>query len=299
MTALRFTETVLAFPCEGERLLGVVSAREGAPGAGDLGVVIVVGGPQVRAGSHRQFVQMARHLAAQGLPTLRFDVRGMGDSSGPQRSFEHLGADIGAAIAALQQARPEVRRVALWGLCDAASAALLYLHERPDPRVAALCLANPWVRSAASLARTQVRHYYGQRLLQKEFWLKLLSGRVAASAWRSFVDSLRQARAPASGAAAPEGFVAHMARAWMRFDGPLLLLLSGSDYTAREFVDVTATDPAWQGALSQPGVTQHELALADHTFSDAPAARQAEQLTAAWLLRLNAPHPTAALVHEH
>ena len=85
MTAPHFTETVLAFPCEGERLLGVVSAPEDALVTGDLGVVIVVGGPQVRAGSHRQFVQLARHLAAQGLPTLRFDVRGMGDSSGPQR----------------------------------------------------------------------------------------------------------------------------------------------------------------------------------------------------------------------
>ena len=297
MTALRITETVLAFPCEGERLLGVVSAPEDALVTGDLGVVIVVGGPQVRAGSHRQFVQLARHLAAQGLPTLRFDVRGMGDSSGPQRSFEHLAADIGAAIAALQQARPEVRRVALWGLCDAASAALLYLHERPDPRVAALCLANPWVRSEASLARTQVRHYYGQRLLQKEFWLKLLSGRVAASAWRDFIDSLRAARAAAP--AAQASYQVRMAQAWRAFDRPILLLLSGDDYTAREFAGVATSDPAWRGALAQPGVTRHDLRDADHTFSDAPAARQAERLTAAWLLRLNTPHPAATLAHEH
>ena len=297
MSSQPITETVLAFPCEGERLLAVVSAPEGAPVTGDLGVVIVVGGPQVRAGSHRQFVQLARHLAAQGLPTLRFDVRGMGDSSGPQRSFEHLGADIGAAIAALQQARPEVRRVALWGLCDAASAALLYLHERPDPRVAALCLANPWVRSEASLARTQVKHYYRQRLMQREFWLKLLRGGVAGAAWRDFIGSLRAARTAAP--AAQASYQARMAQAWRAFDRPILLLLSGSDYTAREFVDVTATDPAWQGALSRPGVTQHGLALADHTFSDAPAARQAERLTAAWLLRLNTPHPAATLAHEH
>lgn len=287
-TADAAAEQPVTFECQGERLLGVVSAPEGAPGAGDLGVVIVVGGPQVRTGSHRQFVQLAWHLAAQGLPTLRFDVRGMGDSSGAQRSFESLGADIGAAIGALLQARPEVRRVALWGLCDGASAALLYLHERPDPRVAALCLANPWVRSEASLARTQVRHYYRQRLLQRGFWLKLLRGGVAGEAWRGFIGSLRATRgaAPTAQAAAEAAYQVRMARAWQAFGRPILLLLSGDDHTAREFADVAASDPAWRGALAQPGLTRHDLRDADHTFSDPAACHAAEQCTSAWLLRL-------------
>ena len=151
-------ESALVFPCEGDRLVGVVGA-----GHRDLGVVIVVGGPQYRAGSHRQFVLLARHLAAQGFPVLRFDVRGMGDSEGAQRPFDALTPDIAAAIAALQSQQPQVRRVVLWGLCDGASAALLYLHERPDPRVQGLVLLNPWVRSEASLARTHVKHYYRQR----------------------------------------------------------------------------------------------------------------------------------------
>ena len=42
-------------------------------------VLVVVGGPQVRAGSHRHFVQLARHLATHGHAVMRFDVRGMGD----------------------------------------------------------------------------------------------------------------------------------------------------------------------------------------------------------------------------
>ena len=44
--------------------------------------------------------------------------------------------------------------------------------------VVALVLLNPWVRSTATLARTQIKLYYGQRLLQREFWLKLLYGQV-------------------------------------------------------------------------------------------------------------------------
>ncbi|MCK7493609.1 MAG: hydrolase 1, exosortase A system-associated [Comamonadaceae bacterium] len=137
----------------------------GAPAsAGATGVVVVVGGPQVRAGGHRQFVHLARTLAAAGHPVLRFDVRGMGDSSGALRGFEQITPDIGAAVDALLQRAPGVRRVVLWGLCDGASAALLYLHERRDPRVRGVCLLNPWVRSEASLARTHVKHYYTRRL---------------------------------------------------------------------------------------------------------------------------------------
>jgi len=45
-------------------------------------------------GSHRQFVQLARRLAKQGYPTLRFDYRGMGDSEGVYRSFENVGPDL-------------------------------------------------------------------------------------------------------------------------------------------------------------------------------------------------------------
>src|SRR5688500_5345431 len=84
------TERVLAFECDGERLLGILSASQQPA---KRGVLIVVGGPQYRAGSHRQFTLLARHLAEHGVPTLRFDYRGMGDSGGDVRGFEHVGAD--------------------------------------------------------------------------------------------------------------------------------------------------------------------------------------------------------------
>jgi exosortase A-associated hydrolase 1 len=285
-------ETVQLLACEGERLLAVLAEPNG-PAIGDLGVVIVVGGPQYRAGSHRQFVQLARTLAAAGTPTLRFDVRGMGDSTGAQRNFEELTADTGAAIGALLSAQPRLKRVALWGLCDGASAALLYLHEHADPRVVALCLLNPWVRSEASLARTHVKHYYRQRLMQREFWLKLASGRVAGAAVRSLWGNLKAARAqtPAAGQAGERGQAAaadyqtRMAQAWQRFGGPVLLVLSGQDYTAREFTEFVGASPAWHGALSRANVQRHDMAQADHTFSAQADARQLAQDTLTWLAR--------------
>ena len=54
-------------------MLGIVSLPAPDAPQQNTGVVIVVGGAQYRVGSHRQFVQMARLLAAAGYPVLRFD----------------------------------------------------------------------------------------------------------------------------------------------------------------------------------------------------------------------------------
>ena len=54
------------------------------------GVLLIVGGPQYRVGSHRQFVQLARSLAQLDIPVLRFDYSGMGDSAGDKKSFEQI-----------------------------------------------------------------------------------------------------------------------------------------------------------------------------------------------------------------
>src|SRR3984957_9093857 len=50
------------------------------------GIVMIVGGSatgrQYRVGSHRQYVMLARRWAESGLPVLRFDHTGFGDSDG-------------------------------------------------------------------------------------------------------------------------------------------------------------------------------------------------------------------------
>ena len=150
------SEQALSFGCGDDSLVGVLHKPHRDDTNADIGVVVVVGGPQYRAGSHRQLVQLARALAAAGYPALRFDVRGMGDSSGALRDFEHITPDIGAAIDALRREQSQLKNVVLCGLCDGASAALLYLHDTADPCVRGLVLMNPWVRSATSLARTHV-----------------------------------------------------------------------------------------------------------------------------------------------
>ena len=301
-------EQAVVFDGAGESLVGVLSVPERAF---DTAVIVIVGGPQYRVGSHRQFVLLARMLAQAGYAVLRFDYRGMGDSGGDQRNFEHVGADVAAAIDLVTARVAGVKRVVLWGLCDGASAALLYCYRTQDARVVGLCLLNPWVRSEVGLARTQVKHYYTQRLMQREFWSKLLSGKVAASALSGLVGNLRVAtfgngqtrdvkrdvnRDPKRDAIL--SFQQRMAAAWNDPTRRVLLLLSGNDFTAREFMDHASSDAAWRECLTRSNVVRHELPQADHTFSDPDDRRRVERLTLAWLGELTAgavsPHASLA-----
>ncbi|MBK1692141.1 hydrolase 1, exosortase A system-associated [Ectothiorhodospira mobilis] len=265
------------------------------PGAQEArtGVLIIVGGPQYRVGSHRQFLLLARHLSAHGIPVMRFDYRGMGDSGGEPRDFEHIHEDIAAAVDAFLSRVPQLERVVLWGLCDAASAALLYAWR--DPRVAGLVLLNPWVRTEAGLARAYLRGYYRQRLLSRAFWGDLLRGRVdLRHSLVSLGGMLRRAvlRGRAKGGTPGEGGLAHdaplprrMAEGWRRFPGSILLILSGEDLTAAEFRECATGDPAWRGLLEASRVTLRELPGANHTFSRREWREPVAQWTREWLSR--------------
>jgi exosortase A-associated hydrolase 1 len=287
---LQVIEDALVLDCHGQSLLGVLSRPASATPA-TVGVLVVVGGPQYRAGSHRQFVLLARALAAGGVPVLRFDHRGMGDSEGLLRDFEGVEDDIAAGIGALLQQQPQLQQVVLWGLCDGASAALLYLHATRDPRVAGLCLLNPWVRSAASLAKAQVKHYYRDRLLQRDFWAKFLRGGVAGKALRDLLANLRAA-AVGSGHTAQAGeaaaqqrvpFQLRMAQAWAAYPGAVLLLLSERDATAQEFGEFSRGDTTWRKAMQARPPQRVSLPGADHTCSQPAARRAVEAATLQWL----------------
>lgn len=275
-------ERARVFRVDGDELVGILHA---GPEQARRGVLIIVGGPQYRVGSHRQFLLLARRLAADGIPVFRFDYRGMGDAGGAARTFEEVSADLRTAIDVFMAEQLAMERVVLWGLCDAASAALMYAAD--DARVDGLVLLNPWVRTVEGQARTYLRHYYLRRLLSGEFWAGLLRGR------RSPLASLRGlwtmvARTSTKSEAAPAGqdtrsLPLRMAAGWQRFEGPILLILSGDDLTAREFVDTANQSPAWNGLLRQPRVCIRELAEANHTFARRDWRERVAAWTQAWL----------------
>ena len=250
------------------------------------GVLLVVGGPQYRVGSHRQFLLLSRALANSGYPTMRFDYRGMGDSTGELRDFDAVSDDIAAAIDAFQENCPELTRIVLWGLCDAASASLLYWDATRDARVGGLVLLNPWVRSEASLAKTHIKHYYGQRLLQAEFWRKLLTGNLGiGQALSGFRNNWMRARQTPDRAPFEDVLPFHkrMMRALKDFPGHVLLVLSGDDYTAKEFLEAIQADSPGAQVLESSRLTRIDVVGADHTFSDAKWRLAVQDATTAWM----------------
>ena len=274
-------ELPLAIPGpESQDMLGIISLPATNQPMQSTGVVIVVGGAQYRVGSHRQFVQLARFLAAAGYPVLRFDFPGMGDSPGKSVPFEDSPPHIAAAIDAFCSHHVTLEKVVLWGLCDGASASLLYMQATRDPRVTGLALLNPWVRSDAGLARARVKHYYRQRLMAPAFWRKLAAGGVGWQALRGLVGNLRTMRQKAPQELTFQELMAQGCRA---FDGKIMLILSERDLTAQEFVEHAQTHPAWRGLLSRPHVTQYRVSGADHTFSSTLAQREVETAVLAWL----------------
>lgn len=266
----------------GRALIGVT--HQPSLCSGDVGVLIVVGGPQYRVGSHRQFVLLARKLAAAGIPVMRFDYSGMGDSDGPPITFENADTDIRAALDHFAETAPAVKRFVLWGLCDGASAALSYAAN--DPRIAGLVLVNPWVRTEAGLAQSYFDGYYRQRLTSVAFWRKVMTEPATlVTALREFAQNLGKARSAISGgeaatsAAGQGAFLARMLEGWKRFGGRAVVLLSGNDLVAKEYKLLVQRDPAWRAALRHADVETHELPGANHTFSSEAARAWVEQGT--------------------
>lgn len=292
---MSFREEPFFFECEGERLPGIATFSESTV---DIGVLIIVGGPQYRVGSHRQFVLLARAIANASIPSMRFDFRGAGDATGEQHTYEDIDADIRAAIAVFFARLPQLKRVVLWGLCGAASAALLYAYR--DPRVAGLVLVNPWVRTEEGIARTYLRHYYLRRLVDKQLWRKVLAGDFdfvdSAKSLTSMVRSAisgRRRSAVADGAIVQADAIdrslplpARMAFGMAHFAGDVLIVLSGTDYTALEFRTAVTGNEQWQEALARNRVVWHEIAAANHTFATREWRDEATSVTLRWLLEL-------------
>jgi exosortase A-associated hydrolase 1 len=276
------------FDCAGETLHGVLEMPANPE---RFAVLIPVGGPQYRAGSHRQFVLLARALRDAGFASLRFDYRGMGDSSGDMRDFEAVAEDLAAAASALQREVPGVRGVVAWGLCDAAAAAVLHLAR--DPRITGMVLVNPWARSEQGLARAIVGSYYRERLLDARAWLALFSRPKAAfvaigSAVSNVWQSVRPGKSPR--AADPQGDAPdarplpdRLLAGFEAFRGPVLIVISGSDITGNEFAAVVRGSRRWRRRIARRDVTWRELPGANHTFSTHAWRTQVFDWTVAWL----------------
>lgn len=136
-----------------ERLIGIgpdqrLAGLLGVP-TGDrtphLGVVLLSPGSLHRVGNSRANVLLARRLTAAGVPTLRFDFSGNGDSprrDGVARTFESAIEEVRWATSALRDATG-IREVVLYGHCSGADVAQRAAVH--DASVTGLVLSDPIV----------------------------------------------------------------------------------------------------------------------------------------------------------
>ncbi|MFZ6843229.1 hydrolase 1, exosortase A system-associated [Undibacterium sp. RuTC16W] len=249
------------------------------------GVLFIVGGPQYRAGSHRQFTLLSRDLALNGFSTMRFDYRGMGDSEGDAYDFLNIHDDIQSAINSFLLNNPYLSEIVLWGLCDGASAAMLYASG--DLRVKGLILINPWIRTEAGSAKAHLKHYYKDRLTDPLLWKKILHGQFSYRATaKSLLSQISQILKTdkASGETAQQAHLPdQILTAMQQFTGKTLIILSENDLTAREFADVLHGSKQWKNLSISPQFRVHELKNANHTFSQRVWRDQVASWTDEWL----------------
>ena len=157
-----------------QSLRGIVTTPTAAP-ADALSVFIVLlnAGVIHRVGPNRLSVKLARELAAVGLPALRFDLSGLGDSA-PRRSTtsidDGIALDIGEAFEFLSRAYGAERFVMV-GLCSGGREAFRAAYR--ESRVAGAVLIDPYAYATVPFF---VRRY-GPRLIRGKSWGNVLSGR--------------------------------------------------------------------------------------------------------------------------
>lgn len=205
---------LLTFRCEGAKLGASLD------GGGFTGILLVTGGSQTRAGSHRMSESLAKSLSDAGYACFRYDRRGVADSEGEDPGYRRSGPDIAAAASAFRQESPGLTRIIGLGLCDGATALALF-----GSGLDGLILINPWLveADANDPPPAAIKRHYRQRLLSLEGWRKLLTGSIS---YRKLLGGLSKIVT-----AAPSSLAGDVAAA-LRNGPPSVLVLARGDATA-------------------------------------------------------------------
>jgi alpha-beta hydrolase superfamily lysophospholipase len=163
-------------------LFGILTEPLGAHG--ELCAVLVNAGAQRRTGPNRMWVEIARRWAARGVPTLRFDLAGIGDSDGDAAALAQVatiyaqtyGRQAHAALDALD-ARGLPPRFIVLGLCAGAYWSLQ--TALADERIGTVAMLNPrsliWDEGIYGVRRARELR---ERLLLASTWRKAVRGEL-------------------------------------------------------------------------------------------------------------------------
>lgn len=252
----------LSFECEGAMLAGALDE-----GADSAGLLIVSGGNETLSGSHGNMSALAARIAAAGHPVMRYDRRGVGDSTGANGGFEAGAQDLAAAVLAFRSATPGLGRIVGFGNCDGASTLALFGQGLG---IDALVLANPWVIETVGEVppAAAIKARYREKLLDPREWLRLLRGGVDIA---KLFKGLRTVAAKAPAGGLPD----RMRGAILASMVPVRIVLARRDATALAFADAWGTSAAANVDLTRIDSNSHSFASkgdADVLFNELIAA---------------------------
>lgn len=264
-------QRALQFACHGSALVGIIDVPE-RPLA--RGVLVIAGASQYRIGNHRHFTLLARLLAGRGIPVMRFDQRGIGDSEGDATanapSTASVDDDIRAAMKEFFIQMPEMKEIVIWGLGDGATSAALFAQG--DTRVTGVVLLNPWVQEAATAARAALFPHLLARFGELGFWKRVASGGRDAAASAAALRQNMRAAAHDRSLPLAQRVVASLAC----FDGAALVILGGDDPEARQFGELLDKHESRCKRVTIPG--------ANHTFASRAWRDEVAEASANWLV---------------
>ena len=269
------------------RQVGVIHSIKGS---GSIGVLVLVGGEQYRIGSHRQFLLLARYLAANGIPVFRFDRTGTGDSAGRAASLLESEVDIRAAIDCFTERCPGLERVVLWGLCDAALAGADYAPR--DGRVAGLVMLNPWLPSEASSARVKLNISDKKQSVIGAIYCKILKNDgtlwKSVKGYSSTLLSYMKSQVLSGNSESPNNRLmqATMERALATYSGDIQVIIGSGDRTGNEFLDTAKHRAKLAALLAQPQCNISIIDQADHTFTKPEWQKAVNTVTREFVERL-------------
>lgn len=286
-------EIAFAFDCQGDELIGFLHKGDQRC---DIGVLtLVAGGPQYRGGVGRQLLNLGRRLASEGIPVMRFDSKGMGDSEGTLGRYSSMHNDIAAAIEEFKKQAPQIRGVILWGGCDAATTALINAYKFSD--VVCVIAGNPFVSSPAT-ANKATRRHYRSRLMQVSFWKKIIKmeyniGEYAAAAMRKLLPKKREVsgnNAEKKSSDDNGNFLNEFLIGLRNFNGKVLFLMGDRFLTSDEFDDLLKSNSEWRAVAGKTNHERIDIKGGDQVFSSTEAQERMFDVASEWIHRAYAEH---------
>ena len=302
---------------QGHAVHGILEEPAGGAAGARFAALLLCPGVKMRVAPHRLYRKLAATFVARGVPVLRMDFAGLGDSEGewPDASLDaiygmtergHCTDDVRAALDWLES-RCGIRRVIAGGLCGAAVSAL---HLAPqDPRLAALYaigLPATYLGSGAKpeLTAHDLRVYrlrYLRKLLAPASWLRFVSMksdyrlmlRMAAEALHLRKPPLAPGAAPAGAARDLNPYVPLGLFAMLATGRPALVMF-GEDDPLRYSFEERFMQAHWSALEQHRALFSYAVIPgANHILGDPGAVGEANRVTGVWLDALLAGQPAS------